>query len=113
MIGSVCERQAAIVVIFHTRRELHYLEPSPTEWRILEDLHRLLKPFKDSTEIISGHYYPILSCVGPILAKFKEKLIHKMDDSVVIKSIKEFISDNLNERYQEPSLVALMNTASF
>ena len=113
MIGSVIEQQAAIVAIFHTRRELHYLEPSPTEWRILEDLHRLLEPFKDSTEILSGHYYPTLSCLGPILAKLKEKLAHKIDDSVAIKSVKGAISDDLNGRYQEPSLVALMNTASF
>ena len=89
MIESVCEQQEAIVAIFHTRRELHYLEPSPTEWRILKDLHCLLEHFKDSTEIVSGHYYPILSCLGPILAKFKETLVHKMDDSVVIKSVKE------------------------
>ena len=46
MIGSVIEQQAAIVAIFHTRRELHYLEPSPTEWRILEDLHCLLEPLR-------------------------------------------------------------------
>ena len=101
------------MAIFHTRRELHYLEPSPTEWRILEDLHNLLEPFKDSTEILSGHYYPTLSCLGPILTKLKEKLVHKIDDSIAIKSVKLAISDDLNERYQEPSLVALMNTASF
>ena len=89
MMGSVIKQQAAIVAIFHTRRELHYLEPSPTEWHILEDLHHLLELFKDSTEIFSHHYYPILSCCGPILAKLKEKLVHKMDDSVAIKSVKE------------------------
>ena len=35
-----------------------------------------------------------------------------MDDSVAIKSVKKAISDDLNERYQETSLIALMNTAS-
>ena len=69
MIGSVVEQQAAIVAIFHTRRELHYLEPFPTEWHFLEDLHCLLEPFKDSTEILSGQYYPTLSCLGSILKK--------------------------------------------
>ena len=34
-----------------------------------------------------------------------------MDDSVTIKSVKKAISDDLNERYQETSLIALMNTA--
>jgi len=48
MIGSVIEQQEAVVVIFHARRELHYLEPSPTEWRILEDFYHFLEPFKDS-----------------------------------------------------------------
>ena len=66
-----CYRAASsYVAIFHTRRELHYLEPSPAEWH----LHRLLEPFKNSTEILSGHYYPTLSCLGPILAKLKEEL---------------------------------------
>ena len=71
MIGRVIEQQVTLVAIFHARRELHYLEPSPTEWRILEDLYRFLEPFKDSTEILSGQQYPTLSCVGPILADLK------------------------------------------
>ena len=113
MIGSVIEQQEALVAIFHAKRELHYLEPSPTEWRILEDLHHLLEPFKDSTEILSGQQYPTLSCLGPILADLKEKVEQKDSDSKAIKSAKAAIREDLNQRYLDPSLVLLMNTASF
>ena len=113
MIGSVIEQQEALVAIFHAKRELHYLEPSPTEWRILEDLHHLLEPFKDSTEILSGQQYPTLSCLGPILADLKEKVEQKDSDFKAIKSAKAAIREDLNQRYLDPSLVLLMNTASF
>lgn len=113
MIGSVIEQQEALVAIFHARRELHYLEPSPTEWRILEDLYRILEPFKDSTEILSGHQYPTLSCLGPILADLKEKIEQKDEDSRAVKLVKAAIDEDLNQRYVEPSLILLMNTASF
>ena len=44
------------------------------EWHILEDLIKLLEPFKNATEVLSGQKYPTLSCLGPILADLKEKL---------------------------------------
>ena len=113
MIGRVIEQQEALVAIFHARRELHYLEPSRTEWHILEDLYHFLEPFKDSTEILSGQQYPTLSCVGPILADLKEKAEQKDGDSRTIKSVKAAVDEDLNQRNLEPSLVLLMNTASF
>jgi len=113
MIGSVIEQQEALVAIFHAKGELHYLEPSPTEWRILEDLYNLLEPFKDSTEILSGQQYPTLSCLGPILADLKEKVEQKDSDSKAIKSAKAAIREDLNQMYLDPSLVLLTKTASF
>jgi len=54
MISRVCEQQAAIAAVLHTKRDLHYLELSPREWHNLEDLISLLGPFKNSTEVLSG-----------------------------------------------------------
>ena len=89
------------------------LEPSATEWHILENLYHFLEPFKDTTEILSGQQYPTLSCVGPILADLKEKAEQKDGDSRAIQSVKAAVDEDLNQRYLEPSLVLLMNTASF
>jgi len=89
------------------------LEPSPTEWHILEDLYCLVEPFKDFTEILSGQQYPALSCLGPILADLKEQVEQKDSDSKAIKSVKAAVSEDLNQRYVEPSLVLLMNIALF
>ena len=51
------------------------MELSPQEWHILEDLIKLLEPFRNATEDLSGQKYPTLSCLGPALADLKEKLV--------------------------------------
>ena len=65
MISRLREQQAAIAGVLHGKRDLHYLELSPHEWHTLEDLVKLLEPFKNATEIMSGQKYPTLSCLGP------------------------------------------------
>ena len=67
MVSRLCEQQAAIAAVLHGKRELYYLVPSPSEWHTLEDLAKLLEPFKNATEILSGQQYPTLSCLGLIL----------------------------------------------
>ena len=94
MISRVIEQLEPLVAIFHARRELHYLEPSATEWHILEDLYHFLEPFKDTTEILSGQQYPTLSCVGPILADLKEKAEQKDGDSRAIQSVKAAVDED-------------------
>ena len=74
MASRLCEQQAAIAAVLHGKRDLHHLEPSPREWYVLEDLVKLLEPFKNATEILSGQKYPTLSCLGPILADLLTKI---------------------------------------
>ena len=61
MASRLCEQQAAIAAVLHGKRDLHHLELSPQEWHDLEDLTKLLEPFKNATEVLSGQKYPTLT----------------------------------------------------
>ena len=113
MVSRLCEQQAAIAAVLHGKRDLYHLELSPHEWHTLEDLVKLLEPFKNATEIMSGQKYPTLSCLGPILADLQEKIQVNPLDSKAMKDAKEAMRTDLSGRYQDPALVALLQKAAF
>lgn len=113
LISRLCEQQAAIAAVLHGKRDLHHLELSPHEWHILEDLVKLLEPFKNATEIMSGQKYPTFSCLGPILADLHEKILVDPLDSKAMKDAKEAMRTDLSGRYQDPAVVALLQKAAF
>jgi len=86
-------------------QEESYITWSPLQLSgvYLEDLYRILESFKNSTEILSGHQYPTLSCLGSILVDLKEKIEQKDEDSRAVKLVKAAIDEDLNQRYMEPS----------
>ena len=111
MIERLCEQQAAVAAVLHNHRDLLHLEHSPTEWRLLEDLCKLLEPFKDATVYLSASRYPTLSVLGPILDKIQKNL-EEGGDSPVISRVKRAINDDLKTRYQDNEICELMNKAS-
>ena len=113
MASRLCEQQAAIAAVLHGKRNLHHLELSPQEWHNLEDLIKLLEPFKNATEVLSGQKYPTLSCLGPILADLKEKIAANPLDSTTVKSAKRAMRIDLSERYQNLDVLEFMNKAAF
>ena len=46
--------------------------PTSQEFAVAEELLAILKPFNDTTEVVSGERYPTLSIIQPIL----HKLLH-------------------------------------
>ena len=60
--------------MLHDHMDLLHLENPPTEGRLLEDLFKVLKPFKDATVYLSVSKYPILSLLGPVLDKIRKNL---------------------------------------
>ena len=74
MIIRLCEQQPAIATVLHRKRDLLHLECSAEEWRILEDVAEVLKPFKVATAYLSGEKYPTLSAVGPLSQRSEIKL---------------------------------------
>ena len=117
MIDRLCEQQAAVAAVLHSHRDLIHLEHSPSEWRLLEDLIDLLKPFKEATTYLSSQNYPTLSAIGPLLHEMQKKLTLVIDgdtpDSNKIKQVKVAISNDLDKRYQNDRVQLLLNKSTF
>ena len=77
-----------------THRELLHLEHSPAEWRLLEDLCKVLELCKDATTYLSVSSYPTLSVLGPVLYKI-EKSLEEDESSPVMSRVKTAILDGL------------------
>lgn len=90
MIVRLCEQQAAVGAVLHSRRDLLDLEHSPSEWRILEVLVNVLEQFKDATTYLSSESYPTISALGPLLSQMKEAVQVSNTDSEAIK-LKELL----------------------
>ena len=73
----------------------------------------MLDSFRSATEILSGQKYPTFSCLGPILADLREKIVDKSQDPAILKSAKCAMRTDLSERYQDTDVVQLMNKAAF
>ena len=62
-----------------------HFELLPNEWRILEDILKLLRPFKIATRHLSGEKYPTISTLGPLLHEIQRKIVYQDDDSKAFK----------------------------
>ena len=51
-------------------------EHSPKEWKLLENLCKILETFKDATSHLSADQYPSLSALGSLLAQIWKKNLH-------------------------------------
>ena len=89
------------------------MEHSPIEWRLIEDLLDVLKPFKDATTYLSSQSYPTLSVLGPLMVKMKDKITIQTSDSDGIKSMKHATARDLATRYEDPAIELVLNKASF
>lgn len=102
MIKRIQEQQSAICTVLTESRDrtIRSLLPENEEWSTIEDLMSILKPFCDSTTIMSGSRYPTFSLIAPLLYKLlKITLKIKKNDSEVLKNIKTSIASDLQSRY--------------
>ena len=114
MIERVCEQQLPISsVLLQCRDSLMHLELLPNEWRILEDIVKLLRPFKIATQHLSGEKYPTISTLGPLLHEIQIKVAFQDGDSTAIKAFKQALQDDMDSRYTDPNIKFLMYKASF
>ena len=90
MIERLCEQQVAVAAVLHNHRDLLHLEHSLAEWRLLEDLCKVLEPFKDATTYLStSSRYPTLSGLEPVLHKILKSLEEDTSSSA-ISTVKRF-----------------------
>ena len=99
MIEGVIEQQLPISAVLLQRRDLIHLEISTNEWRVLEDIIQLLKPFKVATCYLSGERYPTISALGPLLKEIQKKVTPDANDSVAVKEFKKALRGPRKEIY--------------
>ena len=82
--------------------------------RLLEDLCKVLEPFKHATTYLSASRYPTLSVLGPVLHKILKSLEEDTSSSAIstVKRFKRVIASDLQTRYQENEIHVLLNNAS-
>ena len=99
MVSRILEQQQPLCA---TLLEIHKTELMPTdvEFNTLEELVTTMKPLVDITEAIGSEKWITISTVQPILTKLmKFHLAFDANDSVLIKTIKKVMLDDLKERY--------------
>ena len=79
----------------------------------MEDIVKLLKPFKNVTEVLSDQKYPTLSCLALIIKDLRNKLAAKLDDSSVLKAAKSTVLKDFDDRNHNGDVQLLMNKLSF
>ena len=112
MILWLCEQQPAIAAVLRRRRDLLHLECSPSEWRILEDVAELLKPFKVATEYLSGEKYPTISALGPLLAEIRAKVEFTEGDTPTVRKVKKVLATDMHTRFQDRRVTEVLNISS-
>ena len=81
-----------------------HLELLSSEWRVLEDILKLLRPFKIATAHLSGKKYPTISALGPLLYEIQCKIVIQDDDVSAIKAFKKTLQEDMNSRYVDPNI---------
>ena len=95
-------------------RSVHSLLPENEEWSIIEDLLGVLKPFCDSTTIMSGSRYPTFSLMAPLLYKLLEVTLKITDDDKCLsKCVKKSISNDLQSSYDSYDIKKHLRIAAF
>jgi len=97
MIERVLEQRVAVCAVLVENRSDRTLLPTADEFNILEELASVLSPIKKATELLSGSKYATVSCMFPVLQQLLlNSLKTKEEDSPVLKSIKESITQDLS-----------------
>jgi hypothetical protein len=113
MIERVSEQHLAISAVLLQRRDLIHLEISPNEWRILQDVVHVLRPFKIAPQHLSGGKYPTISSLGPLLHEIRKRIAEDDNDSVAFKEFKKVLRNDTDSRYINPHVKFLLYKASF
>jgi len=99
-----------IAAVFQRTRDLTHLELSSSEWRLLEDVAKVLEPYKDITTYLS---YPTISSLGPLYSAIKDKSSPTNDDSPAVQRFKLLLAIDMSTRYQDPTVSLCLYKASF
>ena len=84
------------------------------ECNVIEELVTILKPFVQSTILMSGSKYPTVSIICPLLYQLLQKTLSVANnDSPTTKKIKNAIRDDLKDRYQDERMQLMFQKCAY
>ena len=90
------------------------LLPKDAEFSLLEEVLKVLKPFKDVTVQVSVEKYVTTSAIRSLPHHLTENgLKVEGSDSLAVQMMKEEMTKNLSSRYQGLGITELLNFACF
>ena len=103
------EQQAPICATLVEQKRLDLL-PKDAEFSLLEEVLKVLKPFKDVTVQVSAEKYVTISAIRPLLHDPTENALKvEGSDSLAVQMMKKEMTKNLNSRYQGLGITELLN----
>lgn len=115
MIDQMVLRRNIISVILETIEGIDQdaVELSDDQWKIMEDLVRVLEPFKVTILTLSEEKMPIISLLKPLLWQLVSSHMKPNDtDSDLARSLKESLSEMLIDRYADSNVALLLQIAT-
>ena len=113
MMRRLLEQQAAVCAVVIEFEHVDHL-PSGDNFKIVENVIEVLKPFKDITETVSGEEYTTVSLVKPLLHHLlTQSLVIQKEDPVCIPRMKTAMKENLKSRYNIPKVNRLLQVVCF
>jgi hypothetical protein len=96
----------------HVRKEgekLEELYPTAHEWKIINEMVKLLSPFESITRLLSGATYPTIGLTYPSLCNLKEILETEFNqlETEVAKNCRKAIQEDLQTRWEFPQELCL------
>jgi hypothetical protein len=116
MVERYLEQQAAIFATLSAKdirknaKDLVTL--SDSDISDLEDILPVLKPLKSVTTVLCSEYMPTVSMILPTKSKIMRSMTCDPSDSPLVKSVKKAISDDIKDRYLEPTLNQFLNEST-
>ena len=70
MLTRFTEQKQAVCAVLLEDGGDRILMPSATEFAVIEELVKILEPFDEATDILSGETYPTLGIIQPVFHQF-------------------------------------------
>uniref|UniRef100_A0A8C1X632 BED-type domain-containing protein n=1 Tax=Cyprinus carpio TaxID=7962 RepID=A0A8C1X632_CYPCA len=105
MVERFLEQQQAVCAVLADNRNKWHLMPKDLDVTTMDALKHLLGPRREFTDALSGEQHPTVSSVLPLLWKTESILIVSASDSQLSSRIKDCISFDLQNRYNQKELL--------
>jgi len=113
MIARILEQQQAICAVLADDRKHWHLMPSDGEFTTLEIVSQVLQPLSVFTDALSRETQVTVSAIRPLLKHITTSLLSvSTSDCVLMKDMKETISDSLGSRYTHQKVSELIDKCS-